>query len=71
MSTDLHIHLADPPPDKTFEFRFTGTRVNSLGVIETHVARRTGTSERNARIKLYDEFEHISILSVTEVQSET
>lgn len=71
MATGLYVHLPPDPPERTYEFRFTGTRVNSIGVPGTHVARRTGTSERDALIKLYDEFEHISVLSAIEVQPES
>jgi hypothetical protein len=47
----------------TYEFTFTGRRKDAIGVPTNHVARRQGNTEDEARIALYNEFEHIHTCS--------
>ena len=53
---------------KTYVIRFTGRRINAMGRFQTISAERDAESPDLAFEALYDEFEHITAISVTEKQ---
>ena len=51
---------------KTYTFKFTGRKVGSIGKTVKFTAKVQATSQSEAHLMLYNEYEHITILTVKE-----
>lgn len=66
---ELAIINALHPVEKTFECKFTGRGCGSIGVTFPIVHTVKAQSTGHARAALYDCFEHIKGLTITEIES--
>lgn len=54
-----------------YTFTFYGRTAGALGISQRLTATRTAESEDAARLALYDEFEHILVLTVDTAPTDT
>ena len=55
---------------KTYKFECYGRAKNAIGVFHGFTAERQAETEEQARIALYDQWEHIRVVSVTESEAQ-
>lgn len=55
---------------KTYNARFTGRKVGAIGVSDEWFTTTSGLTEEDARLRLYDRFEHIQGLKLNLISVE-
>lgn len=53
-----------------YKFRFSGRLIGSIGKTKVFVCVVTGESQEDAMMKLYERYDHITVISVKEVPSD-
>lgn len=53
-----------------YKFRFSGRLIGSIGKMRVFSCVVTGESQEDAMMKLYERYDHITVISVREVPSD-
>jgi hypothetical protein len=51
---------------RTYKFRFSGRLIGSIGKIGVVTCVVTGESQEDAMMKLYERYDHVTVISVRE-----
>jgi len=53
---------------KTYRITFTGRKVGAIGIFDKHTETMRGEDQDGAELALYEKFEHIHILRITQIE---